>query len=428
MRWTAEQVLGLAPDEASARAGRAQASAARWSATGSTADAVWGLCQGSGKAPYQVVVDLGEPAFRCTCPSRKFPCKHSLGLLLLWAEGAVTEADEPEWVDAWLRERAARTRKAAAEPGERDEAAAATRAARRASRVAGGVAELLGWLDDQVTTGLAALDQSPDVLYGVAARMVDAQAGGLATALRRAAVMPGRGRDWPSRLLEELALLRALAKAYERVDELPDALAATVRTRIGFSTDTADVLANGERVSDEWLVAGHVDQESEQLLSRRVWLRGVASGRWALVLSFAGPGRTLDTTLIGGTRLRAELAFYPAALPLRALVADKGDPALATCPAGGDIAGALAEYAAAVATDPWVERVPVVLADVVPVRVGGGWGLSSSDGSALPLGVGVDPWALLAVSGGLPVTVTAELSPSGLRPLACWDGDRAVRL
>ncbi|CRK57539.1 FIG01127675: hypothetical protein [Alloactinosynnema sp. L-07] len=420
-------MLALAPDEASVRAGRAQASAVRWTASGASGDAVWGQCQGSGKAPYQVIVELAEPAFRCTCPSRKFPCKHAVGLLLLWAEGVVADGDEPEWVDAWLRERASRVRQST-EPGERDEAAAATRAARRAGRVSGGVAELLGWLNDQVSTGLAVLDQSPDVLYGVAARMVDAQAGGLATALRRAAVIPGRGRDWPSRLLEELALLRALAKAYERVDELPEPLAATVRARIGFTVDTADVLASGERVSDEWLVAGHVDQESEQLVSRRVWLRGVESGRWALVLSFAGPGRTLDTSLIGGTRLRAVLAFYPGALPLRALVADKGDPVLAGRPEGGGIGDALAAYAGALAVDPWTERVPVMLGDVTPVRLGGGWGLSSSDGLALPLGAGVDPWALLAVSGGRPLTMAAELSPSGLRPLTCWDDDRAVRL
>jgi uncharacterized Zn finger protein len=27
-----------------------------------------------------VSVDLSGPAFRCTCPSRKFPCKHGLAL------------------------------------------------------------------------------------------------------------------------------------------------------------------------------------------------------------------------------------------------------------------------------------------------------------------------------------------------------------
>jgi hypothetical protein len=32
------------------------------------------------------------------------------------------------------------------------------------------------------------------------------------------------------------------------------------------------------------------------------------------------------------------------------------------------------------------------------------------------------------VSAGAPVTVAGEWSAAGLRPLTCWDGDRAVRL
>ncbi len=49
-----------------------------------------GLCAGSGKDPYQTVVDLG-PRYQCSCPSRKFPCKHALALLLSWAKGTVPE-------------------------------------------------------------------------------------------------------------------------------------------------------------------------------------------------------------------------------------------------------------------------------------------------------------------------------------------------
>jgi hypothetical protein len=73
--WDAEQVLALAADPASAKAGQSLARAAKWSATGSSARALWGRCEGSGKQPYQTMVDLAGPAFRCSCPSRKFPCK-----------------------------------------------------------------------------------------------------------------------------------------------------------------------------------------------------------------------------------------------------------------------------------------------------------------------------------------------------------------
>ena len=53
---------------------------------GVSADGSWllGQCQGSGKSPYEVSIDLTDPeapTFRCNCPSRKFPCKHGLGLM-----------------------------------------------------------------------------------------------------------------------------------------------------------------------------------------------------------------------------------------------------------------------------------------------------------------------------------------------------------
>ncbi|OMI32995.1 hypothetical protein SPAR_43686, partial [Streptomyces sparsogenes DSM 40356] len=86
-RWTAEQVLALAPDAASRKAGSKLATPGPWSGAGAHGGGVWGLCAGSGGKPYQTVVDLDGPAYRCSCPSRKFPCKHALGLLLLWAGG-----------------------------------------------------------------------------------------------------------------------------------------------------------------------------------------------------------------------------------------------------------------------------------------------------------------------------------------------------
>src|SRR5689334_9093872 len=89
VRWGADQVLALAPDDASRKAGSKLGVAGPWSQAGSSDEGtVWWLCKGSGSRPYQTVVDIADaagPAYKCSCPSRKFPCKHALGLLLLWA-------------------------------------------------------------------------------------------------------------------------------------------------------------------------------------------------------------------------------------------------------------------------------------------------------------------------------------------------------
>ena len=105
--WDVEQVLALAPDPASAKAGQGQARAAKWSGLGSSERALWGLCQGSGKKPYQTVVDLSGPAFKCTLPEPEVPlqarARADAALGGRWAAG---RAEEPEWVDEWLEERA----------------------------------------------------------------------------------------------------------------------------------------------------------------------------------------------------------------------------------------------------------------------------------------------------------------------------------
>src|SRR5215471_12887714 len=52
---------------------------------------LFGDCKGSGAENYQPSADFADPAkpvFRCTCPSRQFPCKHSLALLYAHAQGA----------------------------------------------------------------------------------------------------------------------------------------------------------------------------------------------------------------------------------------------------------------------------------------------------------------------------------------------------
>src|SRR5882757_4592517 len=116
-RFSSSQVEALAPDASSLSSAHGLARAAGWLHVGAGADPVpglWGLCKGSGAKPYQTCVDLTEPAYRCSCPSRKFPCKHSLALLLLWSGGHVPEAPAPDWVEEWHQTRSARAQKAAA--------------------------------------------------------------------------------------------------------------------------------------------------------------------------------------------------------------------------------------------------------------------------------------------------------------------------
>ena len=110
---TSEQALAAAPDLSAAQAGRKLADPRHWRNLGYSAQALWGECQGS--ALYQVRVELASLNVKCSCPSRKFPCKHGIGLMLMAATApdALTESAPPDWVASWLEKRAARAEAAA---------------------------------------------------------------------------------------------------------------------------------------------------------------------------------------------------------------------------------------------------------------------------------------------------------------------------
>ncbi|WP_371612728.1 SWIM zinc finger family protein [Streptomyces clavifer] len=432
-RWTVDQVLAMAPDEASREAGSRLGSGRSWSAAGpGGGTALWGLCRGSGSTPYRTAIDMDGPAYTCSCPSRKFPCKHALGLLLLWASDDAAlrpgEARAPDWAEEWWEDR---RRRAAAPAGGRppagpaDPEAARKRADRRAARITGGAQELEQRLDDLLRGGLAAAGRPG---YGqweeTAARMVDAQAPGLAGRVRELGSIPASGPGWPTRLLEECALLHLLDSAWLGLDRLPGPLAATVRTRVGLTLP-----AEGPAVRDRWMVLAQYDTTDGRVVARRIWLHGSRSGRTALLLSFGAAGRSPGLSLPVGVTIDAEVTPYPGGGRLRAELGERfGTPVAATAPpAGGTTADAAAAYGRALLDDPWLDSWPATLSEVVPVPSGdgGGWQLvGATDGSALPLASSAVSrpglWRLVALSGGRPVTVFGECGHRGFDPLAAW--------
>ena len=86
-----DQVLALAPDTSSVAAAKKLAKPGAWRNLGQSESALWGECQGS--ALYQTEVALSDLATKCSCPSRKFPCKHALGLLLIAAASPAAPAE-----------------------------------------------------------------------------------------------------------------------------------------------------------------------------------------------------------------------------------------------------------------------------------------------------------------------------------------------
>lgn len=434
-QWTTEQVLALAPDAASAKNGRGLAVRQKWVVLGRQQSVVWGECQGSGKTPYQTQIDLSEPAFKCSCPSRKFPCKHGLGLFLLLAEQPqeVLEHEPPDWVVAWITQRSQRADQQAEKQAKQKEKAAdplaqAKRAAQRQQKVEAGIQDLRLWLEDRVRQGFATLPQeSYQIWDAIAARMVDAQAPGLARQLRELGGVVHSGSGWCDLVLERCGQLTLLLEGYDRIETLPVTVQADIRTQIGWSISQDEVLA-GVAQADLWLVVGQQTQEEDRLQTRRTWLYGVTSAQFALVLDFVHGQQSFENSLLPGSGLEAELVFYPSAYPLRALIKTRQEAVSLrkTPPGQATIAAAIAAYSQALTQCPWIERFPLLLTAVVPQHSHERWLIQDQQGAVLPLSERLEStqgWQLLALSGGQPLALFGEWNGTALLPLSVWVED-----
>jgi hypothetical protein len=452
-RPTVGQTLALTPNASSAAAGQRLAVAAAWSGLGHDDRAVWGACRGSGKAPYQVACDTWGPAYHCTCPSRKFPCKHAIALLLLWAREppAVAAAAPPAEVGAWLAGRAAKATPGALErvgaagalasdeaPSDRvasdaDPEAAAARAAKRVARIVAGMEELDRWLHDLVRQGLGRCPNLPYAFWDdMGARLVDAQAPGAAARVRNLAGVVRSGEGWPERLLAQMARLHLLAAGWRHLDSLPEAVRADLRTAAGWPWPAEEILAAGPRQRDRWYVLARSVTDEERVRAQRSWLWGLDSGCLGVLVDFARPGATFSWELWPGSVLDAEVARYPGSAPLRVLVAQRygeSEAAAGAPPGWDDLAEVATARGRVLAADPWLPRWPVSLAAAVPDGHPGAWRVVDRAGRQLPLATDDQTaWKLLAVSGGRPVALLGEWEEDRLRPLSVWVDDAMVVL
>lgn len=432
-QWTKDAVLALAPDSSSAKAGAGLARPAKWPLLALKDQAVWGLCQGSGSKPYQTQIDLTEPAFRCSCPSRKFPCKHGIGLFLLLIEQPkqFKEEEIPEWVSSWLESRASRVdrreaKKQAQQEAAADPAAQAKRADQRMKRVTQGLADLEVWLQDLVRQGLSsAPSRGYDYWDTASARLVDAQAPTLA---RRIAALPSvihGNAQWADALLGELADIHLLLEGFKRIDQLPEPLQVDLRTAIGWPQREEDV---NDLPSEKgrWLVLGDNLLNDGYIDMLRTWLINTQTLQYALLMQFAPTNvRTvsLDRSLVTGMLIDADLVFFPSNYPLRALLRERTMVSLSSAIVQGfnSLDEGLEAYAQALAKKPWLEQFPMLIEQAWIDRLESGYIVRDSKDTMLPLVAGYDGFLAYAQqSRGLPCKIFGEWSRRGFEPLSIF--------
>jgi hypothetical protein len=420
-----EQVFALAPDESSKKSGKELANPAKWVSKGVNELALWGECQGSGSKPYQAQVDLVNIAFKCSCPSRKFPCKHGVGLLLLYAryKSDFTNNEMPAWVAEWINKRSERQEKQAViKEKPVDEIAQAKRRQAREQKVSDGIEELLQWIKDIIRNGIISIPEKGAAWFeNMARRMVDAQAPGLAGMVRSLSEINLYRDGWQTEFMDQLLRLYLVTSGFKNNDTLPPILQQDIRTWIGF-TQNQDELKEQPGIADTWLVLGKQVTEDDNLTVERNWMYGINSNQYALILQFIVRGQGAQLAFTPGLFVQAELVFYPSVLPLRAIVKKQINTEKVQQYKGfanwQQVVEAETSYSS---TLPFRSERPFIIEQVRPVFYEQQWWLQDNSNAMMGIKSGFKSiWKLLSLSGGEALNMAVVGKETAYEPVGVW--------
>jgi len=377
MDFSLELVQELSPDQASLNAAKKLLNPKKWPLRGKNAsvNTIWGQCQGSGANPYYTMADVADHGYKCTCPSRKFPCKHVLALLWQFSEqdSDFTEGSPPDWVNEWLGRRRksapsstvtstkdnaensriksslknihnAETKtepKLTADEQAKKQEQSNKRAEQNKAKTDASITlclhEFQSWIDDQLRTGIAGfLKDINSRCRRISTRLVDAKASALAS---RVDELPAKVLCLPAeqqahQIFKELGQLVLLSNAW-----LANCNDADTRAAIIASENKETVLAQhhisnrsstwekvGERIHtrrdglirhESWLIRidqNHTDSKTSTLDNTKE-----PSPEFALLLDHypASAGKR-KASFHTNSYIEGNITYYPSRQPLRA--------------------------------------------------------------------------------------------------------------
>lgn len=413
-----EQVEAIAPDQKSLAAASKLLKMNKWPQLAQSPEGlIWGSCQGSGANPYRVVAQTKDLWYKCTCPSRKFPCKHALALFWLFAENSERFARgeaPPEWATEALGRRrkskapvqsekkkndqsksiAKASATAPSEPPKKKKAASKSKQALSRMTAIQASQELESWVRDHLRGGLSHLlkDPSPHCRR-IAARLVDHKASVLASRVDElpASLLCLPKEDRLDALLAELSKWLLLGHAFRNEPERIDLQRELIR-----SESREELLNNTQapRIRSQWEVIGTQHKtRRDGLIQQGSWLLNLqdsGQARYALLLDFfpaSSGGR--GSSFVSGERFCAELCFYPGPFLQRAVIVDRTACHEALdwperCPLEHE--DPLHNWSATLMQCPWIEQAPVRLGEGRVINhESRGWWLANEGRWTLPL-------------------------------------------
>jgi hypothetical protein len=422
-QWSLDAIEALAPDASSIKAASKLKTTTKWQQLALNEHVIWGLCKGSGQHPYQTQIDLQGPAFKCSCPSRKFPCKHALALFhLAVAESNqfAQDVEQPDWVKTWLSHRdAAKSRKENPKPV--DKKAQEKRKAKREANIQEGLTIVSHFLEDMMAKGLADfIANKGEAGNAIAARMIDAGAPGIANRLKNLAQLTYQANK-EIHILHAIAELNLLVKAMQRIETISDLnLVAEIKQQVGLQV-TKDELTEQPAIPDKWLILGSHLDDSEQIISHKVWLWGEKHKQFACILNFAHSSQrgSLPIGWNAPMVLEGSLRYYPSTTPIRANIEEpKMISHYQTLNGAKTLNEAYQQAMTMKRENPWLSTIPVCLKEIQMTVFNETLFVSDQHKNCLPLDVNEQQaLVLLAQTAGKPKWIFAEFDGDKLMPL-----------
>ncbi len=409
--WTSEQVLCLSPNEQYSRSSYSLSAAPRWSNLGHSAGLIWGEILAKEPA-IRTQISLHGFQADCSCKQKAYPCHHALGLALLAARQPETFADVE--APAWLKQPSADTlsRKSNSDNPAYDSLLA-------------GLTALELWLHDLLYDGLEAIRAKPATHFTqMADRLIDARAPTLANEVRSWMMIPSQDVQWTEKLLARMGRMKLLIEGVRHLAELPADVQADLRRYLGWTTGEPD-----PPLRSSWIVMGRKLEQHRHRQTQTIWLWSPNLKRPALLQQPLYQPNMLDTTLLTGMQLDAEVCYYPGSVPLQAELGSIFGQTQIRRPAiiTSSIQESLRMLSEAKLRNPWHMNWPLEVANVSAEVIDSDWYLCDAEGYALPLIKNFrHGWSLRSLGAEGSLAVFGEWNGDVFLPLSLWLDDDLI--
>ncbi|MDX1415119.1 MAG: hypothetical protein R3293_13060 [Candidatus Promineifilaceae bacterium] len=401
--WTIEQILSLAHDQTMVSAAETVADSAKWNQLGTFAEGFWGEFPNRDKPAHRTLIHMPERFFHCDCPSRKYPCRHILGLSIL----SIRSADafhstlQPEWTQITTGTQDIENHTTVADLDQFQVGLL---------KAQNGLNAYSKWLRDMIHAGIADLPKKPAGYWvTMANRLSDYGLYKLAAELRRlpaltkmpklsrpTILMQGlqlkrpsntrtndtasMERDWPRWLLQRIGRHYLIALAFQRYERLSPAARADLRYAAGWFADPRDEWSAAAQ--DHWSVLGSRLELRADENMLHTWIWGEVTHRFALYSRPLTRSAATFQPFLLGTTVDAAVQFYPGSWPFRVKIKHAQNCAKGTgiLSPTRSIQAADHRYRQALAVNPWLDIFPQLLADINVLREEGQWFLSDQEG------------------------------------------------